>query len=472
MSLRSASPLVLGALVAALPVAALALAGSTKVYVPGWVHVWAVGTAAAVATAAALALVVAGALAGDGRSVVVGCAFSLMAALLCLHGATTPGVFFDLNGVVALTGALTLPVGCAVLAAGALPSWRERAATPAALGLLAVGVAAVLLLGTSAVLWPTLVPAVPEPGSAPALALLVLGLALCAWLASRAVRTYLLTRRPGDLAVGIGIAWFAPALYAALVYDYWRVGWWVGHGVEIAAIALVGVPIALDLRRSTRSHPLIGDLRAAQLVRAEEEYLGSQVRALLVALAAKDEYTEEHTRRVALRAVQVAEELRLPPWRLRDLAVGGLLHDIGKLALPDAILKKPGPLTDAEYADVQTHPAAGSALLARLGGFSPEVRAIVRGHHERLDGCGYPDGLAGADVALDVRILAVCDVYDALLSARVYRPAWDHDRALALLRREAGTAFDPRCVEALARVVAREAAAPGAAAAGRLAVAV
>lgn len=459
MAARPIPALSVATLVAALPVVLLVVYGTQKIYVEEIVHFLGVGAAAALATGAALTLVVAGALAGDARSVVVGCAFSLMAALLCLHGATTPGVLVDMNGVVALTGALTLPVGCAVLAFGALPAWRERAATPAALALLVAGVVAILVLGVCAALWPSFVPSVPETRSVPAVALLAAGITLCGWLVWRAVRTYLLARRLGDLVVAVGVAWFAPALYGALMLGYWQVGWWIGHVAELVAIVLVGVPVALDLRRATRSHPLIGDLRAAHLVRAEEEYLGSQVRSLLVALADKDGYTEEHTRRVALRAVQVGEELRLPPWRLRDLAVGGLLHDIGKLSLPDAILKKPGPLTGDEYGIVKTHAEAGVRLLRQLGGFSEPVLTLVRDHHERLDGSGYPRGLHGDTVTPDVRILAVCDVYDALLSTRVYRDAWSHGRALALLREESGAVFDRRCVEALARVLEREQAA-------------
>jgi putative nucleotidyltransferase with HDIG domain len=176
----------------------------------------------------------------------------------------------------------------------------------------------------------------------------------------------------------------------------------------------------------------------------------------MVALASKDEYTEEHTRRVALRAVQVGDELGLPSPQLRSLAVGGLLHDIGKLRCPDEILKKPGPLTDAEYAVVREHADAGRKLLKELGGFGDTVLRLVRNHHERLDGSGYPQGLTDAEIDLDTRILAVCDVYDALRSARVYREAWSHERALTLLRGSATSEFDTRCVEALERVLARE----------------
>ena len=150
------------------------------------------------------------------------------------------------------------------------------------------------------------------------------------------------------------------------------------------------------------------------------------------------------------------DELGLTPERLRDLALGGLLHDIGKLNVPDAILKKPGPLTEDEFVAVKHHVESGSALLSELGGFSSTVHRLVRSHHERLDGSGYPDGARVDDISLDVRILAVCDVYDALLSTRVYREAWSHERAIALLREGANTEFDRRCVEALERVLARE----------------
>ena len=131
---------------------------------------------------------------------------------------------------------------------------------------------------------------------------------------------------------------------------------------------------------------------------AEERFLGSHVRALTIELGRRDAYTEQHTRRVALRAVQVGERLGLSKRHLRTLAIGGLLHDIGKLAVPDAILKKPGPLDDVEYAVIKRHPDWGTRLLDQIGGFPKTVRRLVRDHHERLDGRGYPNGLtADAD---------------------------------------------------------------------------
>ena len=184
---------------------------------------------------------------------------------------------------------------------------------------------------------------------------------------------------------------------------------------------------------------------------------GPTVRALLVRLAEKDAYTETHTRRVALRSVQVGEELGLPPGRLRELAIGALVHDVGKLSVPNAILQKPASLDAEEFAVIKRHPEWGSELLHELGGFSPLVSGLVLDHHERLDGSGYPRGLHAEQLDLETRVLAVCDVFDALISERVYREAWTRDDALALLSREAGPKFDSRCVEALERVLAREA---------------
>ena len=147
-------------------------------------------------------------------------------------------------------------------------------------------------------------------------------------------------------------------------------------------------------------------------------------------------------------AVQVGEALGLPRRRLRRLALGGLLHDMGKLSVPSAVLRKPGPLDDAEFAEIRKHPEAGERLLRDLGGFAPEVRRLVLDHHERLDGSGYPRGLRGDELDVETRILAVCDVYDALVSDRVYRAGLDAGA-------RAGAAARPRAVRPVLRRRAR-----------------
>jgi len=448
--------LVVGAVAAAAPSLVHVLWGDVKVNLTAEMHFYAVGFSALVAAAAALGLTVVGARRSDTRTVLVGTAFAVMASLLALHGFSTPGVWFGNNGVVAITGGATLPAGAIVLVFSVLPLPRVLRNVVPFLLVEAMLLATILGLGVSALIWPSLLPAVPAPGGRDALALLAVGMLAFGLVTLRAVRTFLLTRRVLDLVVAVGLVWLATALVPALTMDYTQLGWWIGHEVELDGILVIGVAVAIDLARAAQSRPLAGDLTAAELVASEDLFLGSQVRALTVTLAEKDSYTERHTRRVALRAVQVGDELGLSRGRLRTLAIGGLVHDIGKLAIPDDILKKPGPLDDDEYETVKEHPERGYRLLTELGGFSEGVRDLVRDHHERLDGRGYPRGLTAGQLTLDARILAVCDVYDALISKRVYRDAWSEENAIHHLRTEAGTAFDERCVEALARVVGRE----------------
>ena len=378
-----------------------------------------------------------------------------MAALLCIHGLMTPGFLVGMNGLVAFAGAATLPVEGAVLALAVIPELQRPAAVRPVLALQAVLLTLIVVLGAVGLADPPLVPAVPEPGSTAAWIALVVGVMLFGALAARAGRTYLLTRRFADLTVVFGLVLLAVSLFPGLLMQYYELGWWVGHGWELIGIGLVGVPVALDLHRGAQSRPLTKDLRASELVSAADAFMGPTVRALLVRLGVKDDYTAEHTRGVALRAVQVGEEMGLAPVALRELAVGGLLHDVGKLAVPNEILQKPGALTDAEFDVIKQHPEDGSRLVRELG-FSKQVARLVLDHHERLDGSGYPRGLGAPDLDIETRILALCDVFDALLSKRVYREAWRLEDALDLLSRESGTKFDRACVDALERVIARE----------------
>jgi hypothetical protein len=442
-----------------LPTSLLGFLAHDRVSFGAWTHFAGVGLTALAATLAAGALTVVGARRNDGRTVLLGTAFTVMAALLALHGLSTPGIILPFNGLVGFTGAATLPAGGAVLALSALPSLRRPRSVGRLLFLQGALLMAIAALGTACMLRPSLLNGIPRPGDPVAIATLAVAVVFYSVLLLRAQRTYRLTRRPGDLGVVVGLAWLMAAVPPAMLLTWSDLGWWLGHLLELSGIVAVGVQVALDLGRSAQSRPLSGDLRAAELVAEEEAFLGARVRALTRHLAEKDVSTEEHTRRVALRAVQVGEELGLPPHRLRQLAIGGLLHDIGKLRVPDAILKKPGPLTDDEFAVIQRHPEWGRKLLGELGGFADSVRRLVLDHHERLAGGGYPRGIEADELQLDVRILTVCDVYDALISPRVYREAWTHGQAIALLREETGDAFDPRCVSALERVLARERAA-------------
>jgi HD-GYP domain-containing protein (c-di-GMP phosphodiesterase class II) len=438
---------------AAAPLLLLIAAGGQEVMVPMLWHCVVVAAAGAGAFAAALAMTLVGARRHDGRAVLVGVAFSTTAAMLVVHALASPGVIVGTNGLVQLAGAGNLPAGTFILGLGVLPVLRRPESVKPLLALQAALVALAAGLGVYGLTHPTVIPVMPGPGSRLAHVVLAFSLVLVGAAAHRAARTFLLTRRRTDLSVLVGLSWMAVALVGLLQFSGMELGFWLAHVFEVGGLALVGIPTAVDLRRGAQSYPLVGDLSAADLVRTEETFLGPRVRALMVRLAEKDAYTERHTRSVALLAVQVGESLGLATSRLRSLALGGLLHDMGKLSVPDEILQKPAALTDVEFEEIRRHPANGDRLLRELGGFGPGVHRLVLDHHERLDGKGYPRGLHGADLDLETRILTVCDVFDALISKRVYRDAWTTERALELLRSEIGTAFDERCVAALEAVV-------------------
>jgi HD-GYP domain-containing protein (c-di-GMP phosphodiesterase class II) len=173
---------------------------------------------------------------------------------------------------------------------------------------------------------------------------------------------------------------------------------------------------------------------------------------LLRALQERQPALSEHLRSVTEYAVAVGRAMGLDTEDLDVLARAGELHDIGKMAIPDAILQKPGPLDGDERAFLSRHPAIGDRILGAAPALRPVAR-IVRASHERLDGSGYPDGLAGERIPLGSRIIAVCDAYDAMVSDRAYRSALTHEQALERLREEAGDRFDPDVVGAFAAVI-------------------
>jgi HD-GYP domain-containing protein (c-di-GMP phosphodiesterase class II) len=169
--------------------------------------------------------------------------------------------------------------------------------------------------------------------------------------------------------------------------------------------------------------------------------------ALSQAIEARDPYTPGHSDRVSSLAEVVARRLGWKSARLGALKLGGLLHDVGKLNLDDAVLRKPGPLDDREYNEIKRHPQAGARLIRRFQGLRPALPYILF-HHERWDGYGYPTGRSREQIPSGARIVAVVDAFDAMISARPYRPPLSIRAALAELEDGAGTQFDPGVVRA------------------------
>jgi putative nucleotidyltransferase with HDIG domain len=190
--------------------------------------------------------------------------------------------------------------------------------------------------------------------------------------------------------------------------------------------------------------------------RAQERSYVEAVGAVVTAADARDHETSGHSFRVALYAQALARSAGLAPSHLKAIEWGGLLHDVGKMAVPDSILRKPGPLTDHEWQIMRQHPTWGFDMLAEVSFLQVDALDIVYSHHEHWDGNGYPRGVAGEQIPLAARIFAVVDAYDAITSDRPYRRARGHAAAVAELQRIAGKQLDPRMVELFSALPAME----------------
>jgi HD-GYP domain-containing protein (c-di-GMP phosphodiesterase class II) len=217
---------------------------------------------------------------------------------------------------------------------------------------------------------------------------------------------------------------------------------------EHAAYALLVLPLAGLLRTFARERRTRIDhaLELSHAYRGTAMLLGDVVEA-------DDAYTGSHSQDVVLLSIAVAEELGLDARARRDTEFVALLHDVGKVRIPKEIINEPGPLTPEERALIETHTLIGEEMLDKVGGVLGKVGHLVRSCHERYDGGGYPDGLAGEGIPLVARIVCCCDAYNAITTDRPYRAGRSAAEALDELRRCSGTHFDPLVVEALARVV-------------------
>ena len=221
------------------------------------------------------------------------------------------------------------------------------------------------------------------------------------------------------------------------------------HTEPIAALAVVPLLGLLAVFAHERHQRLQSMLELSSAYRGTALVLGDVIEA-------DDGYTGEHCKSVVSLALEVAEHLGLSPERQRNLEFAALLHDVGKIAIPKEIINKPGKLDPHEWTIIKTHTLEGQKMLERVGGFMRQVGLIVRSHHERWDGRGYPDGLAGETIPLEARIITCCDTWNAMRTDRPYRRALSHDVALAELRANAGSQFDPRLIEAFRQVIEKD----------------
>jgi HD-GYP domain-containing protein (c-di-GMP phosphodiesterase class II) len=373
---------------------------------------------------------------------------ALMAAsvLPLVHGLVTPGVLYNDNEAFRTSSFLAVPV--AVVAAAPLfwPSssfgrWAARHWRDWTL----LALLGVFIIASIIVFFPDIV-SVPGPSAPTTVAMVTVAVVAMCSLSLRQLRLYELGERQANLVASLSIALLASTALLPLADTPYNAGFWWLHVAGATGVLGACMAMVLSKRMSKSAQDLLAPVLVRDPLVAFELGLSPVVHQFVSDLERKDQLTRDHVVRTGELALRVGERMNLPARELRTLGLAAMLHDVGKLNTPDSVLKKPSSLTPEEYEVIKFHPTDGEQMLAA----EPTLAAaapIVRSHHERMDGAGYPDGLIGDEIPLASRIIAVCDAIDAMTHDRPYRKALSVAMAFAILREHAGSQWDQHVVQ-------------------------
>jgi HD-GYP domain-containing protein (c-di-GMP phosphodiesterase class II) len=379
---------------------------------------------------------------------------ALMAASVMplVHGLVTPDVLYDDTAAFRTASFLALPIAVAVAAPLLRPHssfgrWAARRWRDWTL----LSLLAVFVIGAVVVFFPD---AIPAPGATDVLTIVVTAAMVVAMgaLSLRQLRFHGLGGQPANLIASLSLIALIGTALLPLTGDAYSPGFWWLHLAGVFGVlgASVGLVIAKSFSKS--ANEVLGPVLARDPLVAFELGLSPVVHRFVASLEDKDQLTRDHVVRTAEMALRVGERFHMSARDLRDLGLAALLHDVGKLNIPDEILTKPSSLTPEEYELVKLHTIDGEQMLVAEGTLAT-VAPIVRSHHERIDGGGYPDGLAGKEIPLASRIIAVCDAFDAMTHDRQYRRGMPMKMAFAVLHEHAGSQWDPAVIEHVVAVL-------------------
>jgi putative nucleotidyltransferase with HDIG domain len=420
-------------------------------------HFYIVSAVALLSTFIAIAVGISGSRVRNIKVSFLALAFISLAEVFAVHGLSTPDFLIHASHLPGVASQASILLASFWLWMSSLSSdsklvlwfsqWKG--------GLVPVWSVALGLIGAAGLLFPHAVDMIPLDRSPlrPAATALIAALNLMTMY--RYYQSYRYSRFPLQTAIIYSCGWMIVAQWIMVAGELWRISWWLYHVLLLASMIVM---LAGLFRQYAVSRSLSAAVRALFTNDPIERITGSlspSVKALIMATEGKDTYTAGHNLRVTLYALRLAEEMQLPPEQLRSLSQGTIIHDVGKINIPDAILNKPGRLTAEERMIIEQHPLKGYEMCRALG-FMKEELSIIRSHHEKWDGTGYPDRLKGERIPLAARIVAVADVYDALTSTRAYRKAWSHKEAMQFLAEHRGAHFDPACVDAWIRICERD----------------
>jgi HD-GYP domain-containing protein (c-di-GMP phosphodiesterase class II) len=437
--------------------AALALFRAYPQLDPLWMdrsfHFYVVSIVSLAAAAACIVVMASAATLQNTRLIFLGLAFLTIAGIFSVHGLMTPGFIEEhFYHSVAVSGWLSAFGGCAFVALSVAPlphpieHFIERNGRVFFI-LAALLVAAYIEISVTVDTWLDWIPIDHNLVLGVGLAGLLLG-GFAIW---RYWQAYQFARLPSQLAMIVALVLLIEVQAIIIWGTVWHISWWLYHGLYAVAFVALFTGWTLEARRAGTLRAIADALSMRDALAQLNRGLEAPIVALVDAVEAKDEETFGHVRRVSGYALAVGKRLGLSPSALRMLAMSAEMHDVGKISIPSSILAKPGPLTPYEYDVVKTHTSRGYEIAEQVKALR-ELSNVIRSHHERFDGGGYPDGLAGDAIPLFSRIIAVADSYDAMTSKRPYRNGRAHADAIAEIKSKCGQQFDPQCVDAFLAV--------------------
>lgn len=424
-------------------------------------HFWVVGATSLAAAAACATVIVSARSLRETRLLFLALAFVTIGGVFSVHGLMTPGVIqHQVYASIGVSAWLSVLGGgmFVALSAAPLPRAAERMLRRGGRAIFAWMVIALATYMALSFIVDDWLDGVPTDERSVQYGIAFAATAMFAFGAWRYAQAYTFARLPSQAAMVLALVLLMQVPAILLWGTVWYLSWWLYHGLYAAAFVVLFTGWAMEAKRAG-SLSAIADALAmrdalAQLNRGRD----ARIIELVEAIEHKDQYTVGHVHRVGEHAFEIGKRLGLTPGELRDVVLAAQMHDVGKIGVPDPILLKAGRLTDDETAEMRKHAPRGGEIAARVKALQA-VAACVRHHHERFDGKGYPDGIAGEAIPIASRIIAVADTYDSMTSNRPYRADMGHEAAVAEIRRVRGSQLDPRCVDAFLAMFEERAAA-------------
>jgi HD-GYP domain-containing protein (c-di-GMP phosphodiesterase class II) len=406
---------------------------------------WLVVIGAGLCWLPAVVVIIVGWRRGLAELAVLGAALAVESGFGVVHGLTVPGVIYKPNNAVLSSAFIALPMALVV----ATPILARQSAVGTALGRhwrgWAVGWTALGAAGCAVLLTYPDVLAAPTMGTPFPVVVGVASLAVTLALSMRHLHLYWVGRLRASLVTSLTLSSLGLSGLVWLGRSPFSLGFWAAHLLDIGGVAGAAVALAVGYRSQHSVTKLIIPVLTRDPLVALDLGLSPIAHRFVALLDHKDPVTRDHVIRVGELALRTGEMAGLRGTRLRNLGLAALFHDIGKLEIPERILTKPGALTDDEMEVIRTHPAIGERLMLSEPELAPAA-SFVRSHHERNDGQGYPDHLAGDRIPIEAAIISACDAFDAMCHTRHYRQGMGTERAVEVLSEHAGTQWNDEAV--------------------------